>query len=339
MAIISKISCPRCNSSNLYKFGKDKHGHQKYQCKLCKRQFTLNQLSKPKPYPKCTKCGRGTYIHHDHKHHTRFKCNDRKCNHTFSVIKPTSIDSASCNILFGKNIFKRMRYPLYVVITSLNMFYLCNASSRKISQFLYLNQNIKVSHVTIASWAKKFAPLFNSITSNFSSSINLNSDEWHADETIVKINGRKYFLWFVIDSETRFVISFHLSPYRNSPQAFSVLQDSSSYGTPNSIVTDRLGSYDAAVNAVFKNANHIKVQSFKDVISNNIIESFNDTFKSWYKPKRGFCSFESANNLISTFVFFYNFIRPHSSLSNLSPAQVAGATYCNAAKQTWLLVA
>ncbi|AEB76345.1 ISCb1g3, transposase [Clostridium botulinum BKT015925] len=34
-----KITCPRCYSHKLYKFGKDKEGNQKYQCKECKRQF------------------------------------------------------------------------------------------------------------------------------------------------------------------------------------------------------------------------------------------------------------------------------------------------------------
>ena len=32
-------SCPRCNSKKLYKYGKDKFGNQKYQCRVCKHQF------------------------------------------------------------------------------------------------------------------------------------------------------------------------------------------------------------------------------------------------------------------------------------------------------------
>lgn len=48
----------------------------------------------------------------------------------------------------------------------------------------------------------------------------------------------------------------------------------------------------------------------KDDISNNLIECFNKQFKAWYKTKQGFSSFESANNLISLFVFFFNFVRP-----------------------------
>lgn len=43
---VNKISCPRCHSHNLYRFGKDKFGNQKYQCKDCKRQFAPDTLSK-----------------------------------------------------------------------------------------------------------------------------------------------------------------------------------------------------------------------------------------------------------------------------------------------------
>ncbi|WP_196760166.1 IS1/IS1595 family N-terminal zinc-binding domain-containing protein, partial [Clostridium sporogenes] len=39
MSKASKIHCPKCHNSNLYKFGKDKYGNQKYQCKECRRQF------------------------------------------------------------------------------------------------------------------------------------------------------------------------------------------------------------------------------------------------------------------------------------------------------------
>jgi len=38
------------------------------------------------------------------------------------------------------------------------------------------------------------------------------------------------------------------------------------------------------VKAFFPNSRHIKVQSFKDDISNNIIESFNDTLNPGMNP-------------------------------------------------------
>jgi transposase-like protein len=74
-------------------------------------------------------------------------------------------------------------------------------------------------------------------------------------------------------------------------------------------------------------------------ISNNLIECFHKQFKAWYKTKQGFSSFDSANNLISMFVFFFNFIRPHSGLNDMTPAQVAGLKLSKKQKREYLLVA
>ena len=168
--------------------------------------------------------------------------------------------------------------------------------------------------------------------------LDLNSDEWHADETVVKIAGAKHYIWFIIDSETRFVIGYHLSPHRDSPQAVSLFSEASKYGKPSAIVSDRYSAYKVPTKAIFGDAKHIRVQSFKDDISNNLIECFNKQFKAWYKTKQGFSSFESANNLISTFVFFFNFVRPHSALNGLTPARVAGLVLSKRRKREFFLV-
>lgn len=61
------------------------------------------------------------------------------------------------------------------------------------------------------------------------------------------------------------------------------------------LVSDRYSAYKVPVKSIFDGAKHIRVQSFKDDISNNLIECFNKQFKAWYKTKQGFSSFESAN--------------------------------------------
>ncbi|MGL5904916.1 MAG: IS1 family transposase [Cetobacterium sp.] len=84
---INNVFCPRCFSKNLYRFGKNNLGHQKYQCKQCARQFSAN--SKPgdnrRSYPKCPICNSGIYLHLDYLHYSRFKC-----NHIHITIKKTS---------------------------------------------------------------------------------------------------------------------------------------------------------------------------------------------------------------------------------------------------------
>jgi putative transposase len=213
----------------------------------------------------------------------------------------------------GKTNFKRMRYPVHVILSVLSMFYLGKDSFRNIALIMRIVFNIKVSHTSISNWCKNFAPLFQNMSLQLIPSLHLNSDEWHADETVVKVAGVKHYIWFVIDLETRFVVAFHLSPHRDS-------------------------AYNVPVKSVFKDVKYIQVESFKDYISNNLIESFNHQFKAWCKTKQGFYSFDSANNLISMFVFFYNFVRPHAALNYLTPAQVAGLNLTKKQKREYLIV-
>ena len=345
MQKIIPASCPKCNNSQkLYRYGKDKFGNQKYQCRQCFHQFapdTLNaRVGEPssRKYPSCPRCNKATFLHHDYDFYSNYRCCDKKCNHSLFVPKPTALSTPSMSKLFGKTDFKRMRYPAHVILMALSMFYLGKSSFRNIALILRTVNNIKVSHTTISNWCKQFAPLFHNISLELVPLLNFNSDEWHADETVVKILGKKHYIWFIVDSETRFVLGFHLSPHRNSPQAFSLFDSVKNLGNPNSLVTDRYSAYKVPAKSVL-GVNHIRVESFKDDISNNLIECFNKQFKAWYKTKQGFNSYESANNLISMFIFFFNFVRPHSALSNLTPAQVAGLSLSKKEKQRFLLVA
>ena len=331
--------CPRCNSKKLYKYGKDKLGNQKYQCPICKHQFApdAHKKERSRKYPSCPKCGKSAFLHHDYDDYSNYRCSDKKCNHSFFQVKPTIKLPPSMSNIIGKDNFKRMRHSIHLVITALTLFYIGGTSFRKITIMLEMLYNIKVSHVTISDWCKKFAPIFHSKMLTLMPAMNFDSDEWHADETVVKILGKKYYIWFIIDSETRFVLGFHLSPHRDSPQAFSLFNSVKQYGKPNAIVTDRYSAYKVPTKSIF-GVPHIRVASFKDDISNNVIEAFNKQFKYWYKTRYGFNSFESANSMIMMFVFFYNFIRPHSSLLGLTPAHVAGLKYSKRQQNSLLLV-
>jgi len=311
MQKIVSIKCPKCNNNHsFYRYGKDKYGHQKYLCRNCNHQFAPDSpVSKQmQNYPRCPVCGKATFLHHDYDYYSNFRCCDKKCNHSLFVSKPNSILPASMSKLIGKTDFKRMRYPLHVIITALSMFYLGKNSFRNIALILRVVNNIKVSHTTISNWCKKFAPLFNNLALELMPMMNFNSDEWHADETV--------------------------------EQAFTIFNSVKNLGTVNSIVSDRYSAYKMPIKSVLgENVKHIRVESFKDDISNNLIESFHHQFKAWYKTKQGFNSYDSTNNLISMFVFFYNFVRPHSALSGLTPAQVAGLSLTDKEKKKYLLIA
>lgn len=237
----TNLKCPRCHSTKLYKFGFDKQANQKYQCKNCHRQFILgNGIGNAKSdYPNCPKCGRKTYLHHKYKHYNRYKCGNRKCNHIIVSHHNFNIHSASNETITGSLSMKGIRFPLHIIITALTLYYLNCTSTRAISQFILVTFNIKVSHVTIPNWSNKFAPYFKLKANKFMHQVDLQSDDWHADETVIFINGQKYYLWLVIDYETRFIVSFHLSPYRDEDSAFSLINEAKKYGTPYNLITDR----------------------------------------------------------------------------------------------------
>ena len=171
---------------------------------------------------------------------------------------------------------------------------------------------------------------------SYSKKLNFDSDDWHADETVVFINGIRYYSWLVIDSETRFILAYHLTQCRGESSAFSVINSAKRLGTPKNVITDRLPSYNEALKVLLPNSKHIAVAPKSSGVNNNFIESFNKIFKAWYKCKKGFNSFESANKLISNFLFNYNFLRPHGSLNNLTPVNVTGF---NSNVTLWLLPA
>ena len=343
----SNVVCPRCYSRKLHHYGKDPQGFQKYRCLVCKRQFApdsplIGHRPGKRKYPSCPKCGKASFLHHDYTYYSNYRCGDKSCYHSFFSPKLVNIKPPSSALRQHAFSMKRMRHPLHIVIAALNYYFMANVTMRKASQLLSSVHQVHVSHVTISKWIKRFTPVFQHLQSSFLEKINLSdSDEWHFDETYVKINGKDYYLWLAIDSETRFVLDFNLSPYRNSDSAFSLVKSCrDKFGAPRSaIVSDRYFAYQQPVKLFFSKASHIRVEDFHDVISNNLIEAFNGQLKAWYNQKRGFGSFDSANRLLATFIYFYNFLRPHSSLGHLTPAQVAGLDSSKRNRDNWFLVA
>lgn len=335
----NNVTCPRCFSNKICLFGKDINGSQKYQCKDCKKQFTLIHKKHDILYFPCPVCGKATFIWHKYDSYIHFKCGNKKCNHSFKLpIFIPHLLKSRIN-LPHLNPFKYFKFPVNIIISSLNLYFACSSSLRQVQSIIIKFYSIYVSHVSIYNWIRHFSHIFKIISHSLLSTTNLYSDEWHADETFIKINGFTHYLWLIIDSETRLIISFHLSSRRDSNNALKLFELSRSVSDiePLTLITDNLFAYNMPAFMFYPNSIHYSYHSFSDFLNNNLIESFNKTFKAWYKTKKCFKNFDSALDLITTFFFYYNFIRCHSSLNNLSPAQVAGVNYSNRKVANWLL--
>ena len=157
------IRCPKCNNNHsFYRYGKDSNGYQKHLCRNCRPQFAPERPRSEgancrRKHPPCPVCGKASFLHHDYEHYSNYRCTDKKCNHSFFVWKSAAVTAPSMSTLFGKHNFKRMRYPVQIIITALSMFYLGKNSFRNISLILKTAFNIKVSHTTVSNWCVKFA--------------------------------------------------------------------------------------------------------------------------------------------------------------------------------------
>jgi putative transposase len=73
---------------------------------------------------------------------------------------------------------------------------------------------------------------------------------WHLDEVFVKINGETHYLWRAVDHEGE-VLEVYATKRRDRRAALKFLKKAMKrYGCPEVIVTDRLGSYRAAMKQI-----------------------------------------------------------------------------------------
>jgi len=106
-------------------------------------------------------------------------------------------------------------------------------------------RGIDVSYETIRRWVLKFGSV---IAANIRSRRVQASRIWHLDEVFVRIGGRRTYLWRAVDDEGE-VLEVLGQSRRNKRAALKLMRKllkKQGY-IPDEIVTDKLGSYSAAL--------------------------------------------------------------------------------------------
>jgi putative transposase len=91
--------------------------------------------------------------------------------------------------------YKRHRFPSQIIAHAVWLYARFNVSLREVEEIL-LKQGIEVSYETIRRWTVKFGP---QIASHLRRRQTQPGNIWHLDEVVVKIRGRKYWLWRAVD--------------------------------------------------------------------------------------------------------------------------------------------
>ena len=152
---------------------------------------------------------------------------------------------------------------------------------------------------------------------------------WVADEIVVNVGGKNYWLFNVMDSESRFILAAYLSPVRTTRAAATALSMAreKSGTTPQEIKTDGLRSYREAVPRTFPTSmvKHVVSKGIRAEINNNLSERLQGTVRDRDKTLRALKKRESGQTYVDGLVLHYNYFRPHESLKGKRPAEAAGA--------------
>ena len=68
---------------------------------------------------------------------------------------------------------------------------------------------------------------------------------WIADETVIKFNNQNFWLWDIIDKQSRFLLASYLSEHRGTYQAQRIMELAAKRAgkVPKVVITDKLAAY------------------------------------------------------------------------------------------------
>ncbi len=183
------------------------------------------------------------------------------------------------------------------------------------------------SEVGIYNWVKRFSKEAVDRVRDFQPIV---GDTWIADETVLKVGGKNIWFFDVIDEKSRYLLASRLAGSRTIKETALVMKEAQRRASksPKRIITDKMTAYPDGIELVFgADTEHIQSKPFTDINSTNIIERFQGTLKDRTKIIRGFKNMDTTRLLTEAWLVHYNFFRPHMSLKDRTPADVAGIQF------------
>ena len=141
-------------------------------------------------------------------------------------------------------IYSRHRFHPDIIRRADWTYFRFNLSFRDVEE-LMVERGVELSYETIRRWVDKFGSTY---AKRIKSRSERPSPVWHLDEVYTQINGKMVYLWRAVDDEGT-VLDVVLQRRRNTKAATRLLRKllRNQGVKPIRIVTDRLGSYGAAL--------------------------------------------------------------------------------------------
>ena len=230
-----------------------------------------------------------------------------------------------CNKSFvDRKGFENFRHKPEVITAALDL-RAKGVSLADIVDHLDQHYRVKVTRKTILDWQNKFGKKLKSFTQTLKPII---GGRIHADEIFIKVRKEWNYYWDAIDYTTKFLVGDHFSKERNYKECIEFMESIKKrpVNQPYEIHTDNSYDYPWPIKKVFgkKGIIHAFFPAWKKRFKNNPIERLHNTEKQTTKTFRNFDNFESTKRFFDFNKIYYNFIRKHTTLDFITPAEAAG---------------
>lgn len=352
--ILSDCICPECGAPHEYLY-RNNGDEGQLLCKVCGTRFAPTQNRFRKQYTlRCPYCGRALSKIKTRKDFDIFRCPSNRCSYYLDNLSKLSEDEK-------RDEQKRSDYKLHYIYRDFTEDFFAmnldslpkNASSlrfdkfspkvvglcltyhinyqislRRTSDIMWDIHGIRISHQQIANYCKTAAVLVKPFVDHYDYKP---SSDLAADETYIKVHGRKGYIWFIMDALKRSIIGYRCSENRGVGACILTMRQALKYFNDKlpegfKFIADGYSVYPLAAMQFehqfgedfhFDITQVIGLTNDDDVSAEfrpykQKIERLNRTFKASYRNTCGYDSFDNANLDLALWVAYYNFLRPHS---------------------------
>jgi putative transposase len=218
--------------------------------------------------------------------------------------------------------YRRHRFPPTLIQHAIWLYLRFTLSYRDVEEVL-AQRGLDVSYETVRRWVLKFGPL---IARNLRQRRPRPSARWHLDEMVVRIAGRRMYLWRAVDHEGE-VLDMLVQSRRDRKAAVRLMRKllRKQGFAPRLLVTDKLGSYGAAFRQLGLSCPHEQGHR-----RNNRAENSHQVVRRRERKVQRFKSAGSAQRFLSMHAAVYNTFNLQRHLVSRSTLRAfrAEATAC-----------
>jgi len=194
--------------------------------------------------------------------------------------------------------YRRHRFPPEIIQHAIWLYLRFTLSYRDVEELL-AERGVEISYETVRRWVLKFGPV---IARRLRWRRPQPSDRWHLDEMVVRIAGKRMYLWRAVDHESE-VLDMLVQRRRDSRAALRLMRKllKKQGFAPKLLVTDKLGSYASAFRRLGLSCPHEQ-----ELRKNNRAENSHQVVRRGERKLQRFKSARSAQCFLSMHAAVHN---------------------------------